>query len=67
MLILLTCLQNFEAKDISEKGIKAASESSHVGLLKLKGLLALSLHGLNSPQNACITMCQEGEIYCSVH
>lgn len=67
MLILLMCLQNFEAKDISEKGIKAASESNHVGLLKLKGFLDLSLYTLNSPQNACVTTCQEGEIYCSVH
>ncbi|PKU32064.1 microsomal glutathione s-transferase 1 [Limosa lapponica baueri] len=29
IMILLTCLQNFEAKDILEKGIYAVSESNH--------------------------------------
>lgn len=61
LLMLITCLQNFEAKDISQKGIKGASESSHVALLKSRGFLDLCLHSLNGPQNAGVAMCVSKE------
>lgn len=52
----LKCLQNFEAKGISQKGIKTASESKHVvALLKSKAFLDLRLRSLNGPQNARVT------------
>lgn len=44
MLILLTCLQNFEAKGISQEGIMTASENKYVvALLKSKAFLDLRL------------------------
>lgn len=61
MLILLMCLKNFEAKDISQEGISSASESNHVALLKSNSFLDLHLHSLNGPHNACVTTCVSKE------
>lgn len=66
LLMLITCLQNFEAKNISQQEIKGASENSHVALLKSKGFLDLCLHALNGPQNAGVDMCVSKEVSTAV-